>query len=149
MQGTVAVEQLDLADLASVRALAGKLVSSKTRLDIVILNAGVMACPPSTTKDGFEMQIGTNVHGHVALALGLLPHLKSQVCNWIAVLGLGLGFERVFLSMGACAVALKLLLYLYAHVGSLVYLGLGSHRGFGRRLTRALGLLPWHRYWAS
>jgi len=40
-------------------------------------NAGVMACPLSYTKDGIEMQFGTNHIGHFALTLGLLPALKQ------------------------------------------------------------------------
>lgn len=40
-------------------------------------NAGVMACPLSYTKDGFEMQFGTNHIGHFALTVGLIPALKA------------------------------------------------------------------------
>ena len=78
-QGSIRVEQLDLADLASVHAFTKRLLQQNTRIDKLILNAGVMACPLTYTKDGFEMQIGTNNHGHFALAQDLLPHLKSQV----------------------------------------------------------------------
>ena len=54
--------QLDLADLASVAKVSAQL-QAEPRLDLLILNAGVMACPQSYTKDGFEMQIGTNHFG--------------------------------------------------------------------------------------
>ena len=51
---------LDLADLASVKAAAEEFKASKRPLHVLMLNAGVMACPFSTTKDGHEMQFGTN-----------------------------------------------------------------------------------------
>lgn len=54
--------QLDLADLASVAKVSAQL-AAEARLDLIVLNAGVMACPQSYTKDGFEMQIGTNHFG--------------------------------------------------------------------------------------
>lgn len=56
--------EMDLADLASVRAAADRLVAEGTPLDLVVANAGVMACPKSVTADGFEMQFGTNHLGH-------------------------------------------------------------------------------------
>ena len=56
--------QMDLASLASVRAAADRLVAEGKPLDLIIANAGVMACPKSFTADGFEMQFGTNHLGH-------------------------------------------------------------------------------------
>jgi NAD(P)-dependent dehydrogenase (short-subunit alcohol dehydrogenase family) len=61
------VSELDLADLASVRAFAGPL----ERVDLLVNNAGVMAPPRRLTRDGFESQFGTNHLGHFALT-GLL-----------------------------------------------------------------------------
>jgi NAD(P)-dependent dehydrogenase (short-subunit alcohol dehydrogenase family) len=56
--------QLDLADLHNIRQFAAQFVSQEQRLDILILNAGVMALPTlQRTKDDFEMQMGTNHFG--------------------------------------------------------------------------------------
>jgi NAD(P)-dependent dehydrogenase (short-subunit alcohol dehydrogenase family) len=62
--GGLELIQLDLASLASVRAAADALVAAGKPFDAVIANAGVMACPKSTTADGFETQFGTNHLGH-------------------------------------------------------------------------------------
>ena len=74
--GTVEVRRLDLADLASIRSFAE---SWDGALDILINNAGVMAVPERRTKDGFEMQIGTNHLGHFALTNLLLPEIVDRV----------------------------------------------------------------------
>ena len=76
MPGTVEVRRLDLADLASVRELAD---SWQGDLDILINNAGVMATPETRTKDGFELQIGTNHLGHFALTNLLLPRIRDRI----------------------------------------------------------------------
>ena len=70
LQGPIEVVQLDLADLGSCAAVSAQL-AKEPRLDLLILNAGVMACAQSYTKDGFEMQIGTNHFG--ASRLGSTP----------------------------------------------------------------------------
>ena len=63
-EGGFELLELDLADLASVRAAADKLVAKGELFDVVIANAGVMATPFEHTKDGFERQFGTNHLGH-------------------------------------------------------------------------------------
>ncbi len=70
------VRRLDLADLASVRELAE---GWEGELDVLVNNAGVMAPPEGRTKDGFELQIGTNHLGHFALTNLLLPHITDRV----------------------------------------------------------------------
>lgn len=69
------VRELDLADLSSVYEFA----KSCPRFDVLINNAGVMAVPKSRTKDGFEMQFGTNHLGHFALTGLLLDRLGDRV----------------------------------------------------------------------
>jgi NAD(P)-dependent dehydrogenase (short-subunit alcohol dehydrogenase family) len=74
--GATEVRPLDLTDLASVRAFAEAWSGD---LDVLINNAGIMAVPEGRTKDGFELQIGTNHLGHFALTNLLLPHVTERV----------------------------------------------------------------------
>ena len=62
--GSFELIELDLASLKSVRAAADALVKKGETFDLVIANAGVMACPKGVTADGFETQFGTNHLGH-------------------------------------------------------------------------------------
>jgi NAD(P)-dependent dehydrogenase (short-subunit alcohol dehydrogenase family) len=62
--GGLELVELDLANLASVRACADALVADGRKFDLVIANAGVMATPKGVTSDGFETQFGTNHLGH-------------------------------------------------------------------------------------
>jgi protochlorophyllide reductase len=68
---------LDLASLASIRDFAAQVQRSYERLDLLFNNAGIMAIPQRDTKDGFEMQFGTNHLGHFALTGLLLPTLLA------------------------------------------------------------------------
>jgi len=74
--GDCDVRQLDLADLASVRAFASEW---KGELSVLINNAGVMRTPERRTTDGFELQIGTNHLGHFALTNLLLRQVTDRV----------------------------------------------------------------------
>ena len=76
VSGSTEVRRLDLADLASVREFAA---GWEGPLDLLINNAGVMMIPRQRTKDGFEMQFGTNHLGHFALTNLLLPHITGRV----------------------------------------------------------------------
>ncbi|NYH45939.1 NAD(P)-dependent dehydrogenase (short-subunit alcohol dehydrogenase family) [Micromonospora jinlongensis] len=78
INGDVSVRELDLTSLESVRAAADGLRAAHPRIDLLINNAGVMYTPKQTTRDGFEMQFGTNHLGHFALT-GLLLDLLLPV----------------------------------------------------------------------
>ncbi len=71
-------EELDLASLASVQAFGERMNNERQSLDLLINNAGVMTPPTrKTTKDGFELQFGTNYLGHFALTAHLMPLLRK------------------------------------------------------------------------
>jgi NAD(P)-dependent dehydrogenase (short-subunit alcohol dehydrogenase family) len=74
----ITVRELDLASLKSVRQFAEDYLKSKQPLHFLINNAGVMACDYSKTKDGFEMQFGTNHIGHFVLSNLLVPALTAS-----------------------------------------------------------------------
>jgi NAD(P)-dependent dehydrogenase (short-subunit alcohol dehydrogenase family) len=81
--GGLELVELDLASLASVRACADALVSAGKPFDLVIANAGVMACPKGLTSDGFETQVGTNHLGHFVFVNRIARLLKpgSRLVN--------------------------------------------------------------------
>ncbi len=74
---TVELCEVDLASLASVRACADRLLAEGKPLNVLIANAGVMACPQGTTTDGFETQFGTNHLGHFVFVNRLVPLLLA------------------------------------------------------------------------
>ena len=74
---TVDLVQMDLASLTSVRKAASDLIARAKPFDVIIANAGVMACPQGKTQDGFETQFGTNHLGHFVFINRLVPLLKS------------------------------------------------------------------------
>jgi NAD(P)-dependent dehydrogenase (short-subunit alcohol dehydrogenase family) len=71
----VQIVRLDLASLASVHAGADEIRATQPRLDLLILNAGVMDAPYRRTEDGFEFTLATNHLGHFALTGLLLDRL--------------------------------------------------------------------------
>jgi WW domain-containing oxidoreductase len=77
--------QLDLSDIASVKAFAQAFLDLNLPLDILINNAGVMACPKSFTKDGFETQFGVNHLGHFLLTQLLTDKLKASAPSRIVI----------------------------------------------------------------
>jgi NAD(P)-dependent dehydrogenase (short-subunit alcohol dehydrogenase family) len=70
----------DLASLASIRAAAREAKERFDKIDLLINNAGVMACPLDRTADGFEMQFGTNHLGHFLLTNLLMPLIERGEC---------------------------------------------------------------------
>jgi NAD(P)-dependent dehydrogenase (short-subunit alcohol dehydrogenase family) len=75
--GSFSLVQLDLASLDSVRRCADGLLAASHPFDVIIANAGVMACPKGSTADGFEMQFGTNHLGHFVLVNRIASLLKA------------------------------------------------------------------------
>jgi NAD(P)-dependent dehydrogenase (short-subunit alcohol dehydrogenase family) len=73
----VQIVELDLASLASVHAGADEIRATRSRLDLLILNAGVMDVPHRRTEDGFELVLATNHLGHFALTGRLLDRLLA------------------------------------------------------------------------
>ena len=77
LSGDIQGAPMDLADLATVRTFAGAMVDALPRLDILINNAGIMACPEARVGPGWESQFGINHMGHFALTQALRPLLEK------------------------------------------------------------------------
>ena len=75
--GSLELVQLDLASLDSVRRCADGLLAAGKPFDLIVANAGVMACPKGSTVDGFETQFGTNHLGHFVLVNRVASLLKA------------------------------------------------------------------------
>ncbi|BBY06917.1 short-chain dehydrogenase [Mycobacterium noviomagense] len=71
----VTLQELDLSSLDSIRAAAEALRRAYPRIDLLINNAGVMYTTKQLTRDGFELQFGTNHLGHFALTGLVLDNL--------------------------------------------------------------------------
>jgi retinol dehydrogenase 12 len=76
-RGSFELRQLCLDDLSNVKDFCKMLCDDGVVLDVLLNNAGVMACPEIQTKDGFEYQLGVNHLGHFALTAGLLPLMSD------------------------------------------------------------------------
>ncbi|PHR21715.1 MAG: oxidoreductase [Sphingopyxis sp.] len=77
IEGDVSTARMDLADLDSVRTFASSVYDSIDTLDLLINNAGIMACPLARVGPGWESQFGVNHMGHFALTKALLPLLEK------------------------------------------------------------------------
>jgi NAD(P)-dependent dehydrogenase (short-subunit alcohol dehydrogenase family) len=74
----VSFVKMDLSSLTTIDSAAkGFLAHAPHRLDILLCNAGIMACPPALSTDGYEIQFATNHLGHALLIKHLLPLLLS------------------------------------------------------------------------
>lgn len=92
--GTLDLIELDLASLKSVRAAADALVKAGKSFDLVIANAGVMACPFGHTADGFETQFGTNHLGHFVFVNRIAP-LMARGSRLVSLASSGHRFSDV------------------------------------------------------
>src|SRR5204862_903352 len=71
----VEVQELELGSLKQIRAFAQRFLACHPALHVLVNNAGVMACPPAKTADGFELQFGSNHVGHFLTTCLLAPAL--------------------------------------------------------------------------
>jgi NAD(P)-dependent dehydrogenase (short-subunit alcohol dehydrogenase family) len=83
--GSAVLALLDLADLDSVASFARDFAATHSRLDLLINNAGVMVPPLGRTRQGFELQLGTNHLGHFALTGRLMPLVLGTPAARVAV----------------------------------------------------------------
>ncbi|MET7283908.1 SDR family NAD(P)-dependent oxidoreductase [Kribbella sp. NPDC005582] len=74
----VEIDELDLGDLASVRAFADRFLASGRSIDIMIDNAAIMASPETRIGPGWEAQFATNHLGHFALVNRLWPAIAAD-----------------------------------------------------------------------
>ncbi len=68
---------MDLGDFASVRRFVAEMLENESQIDLLINNAGIMACPEAHIEGGWESQFGVNHLGHFVLTKGLLPALLA------------------------------------------------------------------------
>lgn len=78
LEGDVTTVAMDLGDLASVRAAATAIAERADRIDLLVANAGIMACPEARVGPGWESQFGVNHMGHFALTQALWPQLLAS-----------------------------------------------------------------------
>lgn len=108
----VLLHELDLSSLDSVAQFGQALLSEGMPIHVLINNAGIMTPPDrQTTQDGFELQLGTNHLGHVALVAHLLPVLqagRARVTSQVSIAAASgavhwedLSFERSYSAMKA------------------------------------------------
>ena len=94
-KGKLVYLHLDLSDLSSVRTFEKEFTSQFNRLDVLVNNAGIMACPYGKTKDGFEMQFGCNHLAHFLLFQLMAPILIQTAEET--------GKPSRFVSLSSCA----------------------------------------------
>ncbi|KAI1179020.1 putative short-chain dehydrogenase [Nemania sp. FL0916] len=76
--GNIEVIAMDLESLESVKGAAKEFLKKSSQLNVLINNAGIMACPKAVTVDGFERQFGVNYLAHFTLTTLLLPLLLTS-----------------------------------------------------------------------
>ena len=86
---TVELREVDLASFDSSRAFTDGVAAAHARLDAIVANAGVMACPEGRTADGFETQFGTNHLGHFLLVNRLRPLFGGDPARVVSVASAG------------------------------------------------------------
>ena len=75
--GDVTILKLDLSDPASIDAFAADLAAHTAKLDILINNAAIMACPLARDARGYESQFATNHLGHFQMTARIWPLIRA------------------------------------------------------------------------
>ncbi|WP_330336790.1 SDR family NAD(P)-dependent oxidoreductase [Streptomyces sp. NBC_00557] len=91
----VELDELDLADLESVRGFAERFLASGRTIDMVIDSAGIMACPETRVGPGWEIQFATNHLGHFALVNRLWPAIAPGGARVVSVSSRGHHFSGI------------------------------------------------------
>ncbi|CAF3170423.1 unnamed protein product [Rotaria sp. Silwood2] len=141
---------LDLADLLSIEKCIEQYKKSEgenTSITALINNAGVMACLYSRTKDGFEMQMGTNHFGHFYLTQLLLPQLRNSKSRVVNVSSISHALLQVPCTLETYTEQLNKQTYKPWHAYSLskianIYFTIELQRRFGAQGLRAYSLHP-------
>jgi uncharacterized oxidoreductase len=98
--------ELDVADPASIKAVAEKLITEHSALNVVINNAGIMK--PDTAggvMDDAQMVsiITTNLMGPIRMTSALIEHLKKQPAAAVIHMTSGLAFTPLAMTSVYCA----------------------------------------------
>lgn len=78
LNGDVQIVSMDLSDLKSVKSFGQEMITKLNRLDFLINNAGIMACPEARVSHNWEAQFGTNHMGHFTLTKSLMPLIEKN-----------------------------------------------------------------------
>ena len=90
---SVQVDEIDLADLDSVRRFVARFLATGRTIDILIADARVMACRETRVGPGWEAQFATNHLGHYALVNGLWPALAGGEGARVVVVSSGIDWS--------------------------------------------------------
>lgn len=86
VEGDVHSATMDLSDIGSVKSFAAQMDEDLDHLDLLINNAGIMACPLERVGPGWESQFGVNHMGHFALTKSLMPLLEKAESQRVVAL---------------------------------------------------------------
>jgi NAD(P)-dependent dehydrogenase (short-subunit alcohol dehydrogenase family) len=79
IRDNIRIQKLDLSNMKSIQEATEDILAKESRIDVLLLNAGVMSPPKRmTTANNLELQFGTNHVGHHMFARYLLPKLNSE-----------------------------------------------------------------------
>ena len=79
IRDNIRIQKLDLSNMKSIQEASEDILAKESRIDVLLLNAGVMSPPKRmTTANNLELQFGTNHVGHHMFARYLLPKLNSE-----------------------------------------------------------------------